>query len=294
MAPESSPGGAWRPLPFSGARPLAAFLVAFSVLVLASNLAWSALFDAAPGIGTAPSHLYNAWGAASSALQFALAALVLRYEGVRLRDVGLAPRLLVPALAAAAAVVVAFNAAVAALGASAGDPLTVGFYPQYQAAFPEASTVTLAATGAHHYLFTGPAEELAFRGYVQNKLVSLFGDPTRGTRAAAVVLAAASFGLLHVPVALVAGEASAGGVAAAVLLSTVSGVAFGTIYECTRNLYLVALLHGFGDWWPVFVDAGGVGWPNWGVVLVVYALLVVAYRRWADSSPGPGVGAAAD
>jgi membrane protease YdiL (CAAX protease family) len=277
---QSSPGDSWRPFPFEGVRPLVAFLIGFSALVLASNLLWNALFDVDPGLGTAP-RVYNLWGAASSTLQFALPALVLRYENVRLREIGLDPRLLAPALAAGGAVVVAINVAVAGLGASAGNTLSLGLYPLYQSLLPGTSAAMLAATGVHHYLFTGPAEELAFRGYLQNKLVSLFGDPTRGTRAAAVLVASASFGLLHLPVVLLGADLTPGGVVAAILLSTVSGAVFGVIYELTRNLYLVIILHGFGDWWPLFVDAGGVAWPNWGMIALVYTLVVLGYRWWA-------------
>lgn len=196
-------------------------------------------------------------------------------------DIGLNLVLLVPALVAGGGVVVAVNGAVAGLGVSAGDNLAIGFLPQYKSLFPGVSSGLLTIIGVQFYFFVGPAEELVFRGYLQNKIVTPLGEPTRGTRATAAVLAALSFGLIHLPVAPIGTTPSLGGVVSAILLSGMSGIAFGVIYELTRNPYLVMILHGFGDWWPIFVDAGSVAWPNWGVTIVVYTLLVVAYRWWA-------------
>jgi hypothetical protein len=52
---------------------------------------------------------------------------------------------------------------------------------------------------------------------------------------------------------------------------------------------LVALLHGFGDWLPVFVGSpGGVQWARLGLAALVL-VVAVGYREWArrPSMPGP-------
>ena len=61
---------------------------------------------------------------------------------------------------------------------------------------------------------------------------------------------------------------------------------FGAVYELTGNLVLVMLLHGIGNWWPLLVDPGRGAWPNYLVILVVYAVLVWLYR----TARIPGVG----
>lgn len=282
MASTDQTGGRWRPPGFGEVRPLVAFLVLFSGIVLLSSVLWDTFFEVDASLESAKPGVYLVWSAVSSAVQFVLALLILKYEGIDLRDIGLSRTLIVPALIAGGTVIIAINGAVAALGASAGDSLAVGFFPLYQPLVPSFSAGLLAASGVHAYLFVGPAEELAFRGYLQNKIVSLFGKPTRGTRAGAVVLAAFSFGLIHIPIAFIGSDLSVSGVVGTVLLTGITGIVFGVIYELTRNLYLVMILHGFGDWWPIFVDAGSVGWPNWGVIVLVYTLLVVAYRRWGS------------
>jgi membrane protease YdiL (CAAX protease family) len=75
------------------------------------------------------------------------------------------------------------------------------------------------------------------------------------------------------------------------VLLALSGILLGTVYALTRNLFLVTFLHWFGNLWPLAVDPGTGVWPNWGGVVGLYLLLVVAYRRWAPGSPGrPGLG----
>lgn len=76
-----------------------------------------------------------------------------------------------------------------------------------------------------------------------------------------------------------------GSAAGALVMPALSGAAFGTIYALTRDLYLVALLHGVGNFWPLVVDPGAGSWPNWGVIIGLYALVVVAYRRRISVGP---------
>lgn len=271
----------WPPAFRGGVRPVAAFALAFSLLVVVTNGLLAGLLGPDP-----PLVARFALSAVSSTVQVGIAAGLLRREGVGLREVGLDPRLLAPAVVAVAALVAAINATVAALAALGGGDVSVGFFALYRSPPQDYSVSVLLAGGVTYYLFVGPAEELAFRGYLQNKLVALQGRGTaRARTAVGVVGAAVVFSLLHVPT-LLFGGATLGESAGTLVLLALSGIGFGTVYAATRNLYLVALLHGIGNWWPLFVDPPGV-WPDWGVLLVLYALLVVAYRQWAARTPRP-------
>ncbi len=74
-------------------------------------------------------------------------------------------------------------------------------------------------------------EEALFRGVVQNALQRRFGG-TGGATAAAIVIAAALFGMAH-----------AGGGTAYVALAGVAGAGYGWIYAGTRSFAAVALAH---------------------------------------------------
>lgn len=82
-------------------------------------------------------------------------------------------------------------------------------------------------------LFIGPSEELVFRGGVQGVLRDSY-SPT-----AAILLASAFFGGIHLP-ALLAGE----GQLAYVVIAALLGLILGYIYERTENLLVPALVHG--------------------------------------------------
>jgi len=288
MSDPGEPSGTGWPPSFDDDRwSVLAFVVAFALWVVVSNVFLVGLL----GDGVVSERLV---GAVSSTVQVGIVLVLLRREGVALRDLGLARDRLLPAALALTGVLVGLNVVVAGMVLLRGESLSVGLYPLYRSGPDGYSTVAVVLSGAYFYLFVGPAEELAFRGYLQNKLVVLFGGRRdRTLTAAAIVAAAAVFALLHVPAILVVGDVGVAAVAGGLLLLTLSGVAFGTVYVATRNLYFVAVLHGFGDWWPLFVDPGSVGWPNWGVVVVVYGVVVVLYRRWTvtASSSAPGVAA---
>jgi membrane protease YdiL (CAAX protease family) len=267
----------WPPRFHRSGLPVLGFVLFFAAWVVFTNAVRAELLG--PDSGVIAERLL---GVASSSVQFGVVLLLLRYEGVRLRDLGLDRRLLVPALIAVGGVVVAFNAAVAGLAALGGTAPSVGF-PTVP---PEYSPLDAAVTGVYFYLFVGPAEELAFRGYLQNKLAALVGTGReRIRRAIGVASAAVLFSLLHVPALVFVGDVRLQGAVGVLIVLALSGLTFGVVYELTRNLYLVALLHAIGDFWPLFVDPGPVGWPNWGVVSVCYALLVLAYRTWAPQTP---------
>lgn len=280
----------WPPSFRGGLRPLLAFGVAFSLWVMASNSLATWLWG--PELS---SFQENAWSIPSGVVQVSIAVLVLRYEGVRLREIGLSRRLLVPALVAVAGVIVAVNVALVGLAVLGERLLSIGVFQHYRTPPYNMSLSQLALGGVSMYLFTGPVEELAFRGYLQNKLIGLLGDGYNRVRiGVGIVLTGVIFSAIHVPaLVLIRGLESNQAVGSLALLA-VSGIVLGTIYALTHNLYLVMFLHGIGNFWPLIVDPAPGTWPNWGVVLVVYAVLVVVYRRWDASASGRQHGEEAD
>lgn len=268
--PPAFGGGVWPPL---------AFVVAFSLWVLVSNVSFSWL------VGSDPSTVVEAlWNIPSGLVQVTLVVLVLRYEGVRLRDLGLGREQLVPALVAVGGFLVAVNTAVAGLLVLEGGQLSFEPFGFYRSAPLEYSTGALVATGVAQYLFVGPVEELAFRGYLQNKLTTLFGGSVRLRTALAVTGAAVVFSLAHVPTLLLTDGAGLGQATGTLVLLALSGITFGAVYALTHNLVLAALLHGVGNFWPLVVDPGAGAWPNWAVIICLYGLVVVLYRRWTPRS----------
>lgn len=82
------------------------------------------------------------------------------------------------------------------------------------------------------FLFTGPAEELLFRGVVQGLLRRAYGVLP------GVIFAAIVFSLFHIP-ALVGGE----GVVAVLSILFVSGALLGLLYEYTGNILVPIVVH---------------------------------------------------
>lgn len=274
-AEESAPwpptfhGHSWLPL---------AFVAAFSLWVMISNLSFTWLFGSAPSTVTE-----TLWNLPSGIVQFGLVLLVLRFEDVRLRDLGLGRRQVVPALVAVAGFLVAVNATVAGLILVDGGQVSVEPFALYQSAPLDYSVTALVATGVAQYVFVGPVEEIAFRGYLQNKLTDLLGRRSARVRTAvAIAVTAVGFALLHVPTLLLIDGAPIGQTVGKLVLLTLSGITFGTMYALTHNLFLVAFLHGIGNFWPLIVDPGLGAWPNWGVIIVLYGLVVVLYRQWTS------------
>lgn len=277
----------WPPTFRGSIRTVVVFFVSITVWVMLSNVLVAQLFgpDSGPLIE-------SLWSILSKVVIFCIVWLILRYEGVRLRELGLSRRLIVPALVAVAGFIVAVNLTVIALLVSDGHELSFGLYEFYRTPPASYSLATVAVLGISEYLFTGPVEEIALRGFFQNKLSALLGSGYRRlSTAIAILVASVSFSLLHIPtIILVRNEPLALGT---LLMLALTGVVFGTMYALTRNLYLVIGLHGIGNLWPIVVDFPVGLWPNWGIALVFYGVIVVLYRQWTDIVPGyPESGAA--
>ena len=96
------------------------------------------------------------------------------------------------------------------------------------------------------YMFAvGLAEELMFRGVIQNLLAEAFGRHTRRGVWMTVICSGVIFGLVHLT-NVFAGVAVTGALVQAVVAAAV-GMYFGAIYARCGNIWFMVLLHGFND-----------------------------------------------
>jgi membrane protease YdiL (CAAX protease family) len=220
--------------------------------------------------------------------------VALRREGVRIADLGLSSRHLPPAVVTFGGAWVALNLVGVGLAAVTANQWGLGLLRETTPTLLDGVLAPRLTTLLFYLVVVGMVEEFLFRGYFQTKVIALLGDDTRPRVALGVVTASVVFGLGHVPGALVAG-ASVRGAISLVAITTLSGIAFGTLYEATRNVYFVGLLHGLGDTWPLVVD-----WQSWSGsalgaylvgVVVIYVAAALLYRCWAvETDLTPAVG----
>lgn len=178
-----------------------------------------------------------------------IGAVFLYIDSADATDIGLARRFVLPGVGAFLAIWVGLNGIGVGLAVLSGNPW--GF-----------DVLTPVAVGslvaAMSYAFI---EEFVFRGYLQGKVRSVLGANSTLQRGVAIVTAGILFGLGHVPrILLEGGYVSGTSVAGTLLVLTLSGIGFGVMYELTENLYLVGLLHGLGNSWPLLVD--GFAWDG--------------------------------
>ncbi|UPV75129.1 CPBP family intramembrane metalloprotease [Halorussus limi] len=269
-----------------GARTAIGFVVAFALVLTGAMPVKRAVSDASGPVTLA-------FRVSVFVVLAGIALVALRREDVEIADLGLSSRHLPPAVVAFGGVWVALNLLGVGAAAVTGNPWGLGLLrettPVLVAGLPAPRVTTLL----FFFLAVGMVEEFAMRGYFQTKVVALLGDDTRTRVALGILTASLVFGLGHVPSALVAG-ASVRGTLSAVALSAASGVAFGVLYETTRNLYFVGFLHGLGDTWPLVVD-----WMDWSGsalgaflfgIAVVYFGAALVYRYWAlDTDLTPAI-----
>jgi membrane protease YdiL (CAAX protease family) len=121
---------------------------------------------------------------------------------------------------------------------------------------PSAGTLAWAVPAclAWMTLEAGLCEEVLFRAVLQDRLAAWFGS-----NAAAVLWGAMLFGLAHAPGLYLRGAASMEGVSEATISWAIAysivmiapvGLAFGVLWARTRNLWLLAVLHGMTDTLP--------------------------------------------
>lgn len=262
-------------------RPLLAFVVAVSALVVLVNVAVGRLL-AVDGSGSLPAGVTVAGTLALGAV----AVAVLRHEDVRLADVGLARDLALPGIAAVGGLWVGLNAVGIGLAVATGRYSSLGYvYDVSLLAF-------LGGVGVQ-WLVVGPVEELAYRGYLQNKVIALLdGSGDRVRTAVGIAAAGVVFAAVHVPNRLVVEGVPPADLPAGLVALVVAALIYGVIYESTGNLVFVGLLHGTFNQWPLFVDprmwptALVVAWAGCGVALL--GVTIWWYRSWIDGgSAGP-------
>lgn len=212
---------------------------------------------------------------------------VLRWEGLSAGDVGLDRNRLVSGTVSVVVIWFVINVLSYALLAFRGEQATLGLPASPTNGLPVgASPTQVAGMAITLWIFVGIAEEFAFRGYFQNKLVALTGGGTDRVRTAAgIVLAAVFFALWHLPQMVAVRGIVAPEMIPALLALTIYTVILGTLYELTRNIVFVGLLHGTLDLNPIFV-VGETGAPVTELGLLVYPLIIVTvvlYRRWAKT-----------
>jgi membrane protease YdiL (CAAX protease family) len=126
------------------------------------------------------------------------------------------------------------------------------------------------------WIFVGFAEELAFRGYLHNKLVAATQKKWIG-----IVLAAFIFGLWHIPGGMVMrGVSFFEALPGALFLGLFSLIFLNLPYEWTGLLPLISLFHGWSDF-PLLMN---FQYPSAIGAVAGYLLLlvVVALKVWLD------------
>lgn len=100
----------------------------------------------------------------------------------------------------------------------------------------------------YYWLFVGPVEEIAFRGYIQSKLVLLLEGTDRSRRATAIVLASVLFCLIHLPTIITNNERLNDVVVSGLFYLVLMSILIGYMYDKSKNLYLAGLMHSSLDY----------------------------------------------
>ena len=208
--------------------------------------------------------------------------LVLRWEGVSASDVGLDRASVIPGVVPVLLIWAGVNGAGLVL-LLAGQSGRIGLPP-------ELSPVLWLVLALSQLVFVGIAEEFAFRGYLQNRVIAqVGGGETRLRVFTGIVVAAALFSIWHVPQRVFVQGLAAPDLLPSLVIIAVYGTILGVIYELTRNVVFVGVLHGTLNFAPLVVFDGAME-PMTDAVVVGIPLLVVAvwgYRRWAKRTrPG--------
>lgn len=219
---------------------------------------------------------------ASFAVIAAIGWVALRSEGLRTPDVGLSLKHVLPGALPVVFIYAFMNVVAASYLLLSGESVGVAVPEGYP------SLGVFIGVGLAQLLFVGTAEEFAYRAYLQNKLIALLdGGGNRVRKYGAILLGILLFTVIHIPQrTLIERITSPLEIAQSLVMVVILGVILGLLYEYTRNVVFVSVLHGTLNWQPVFVE----GAPNdlaLFVSLPVFLVIVWYYRRWARSArPG--------
>lgn len=218
-------------------------------------------------------------------LPLVIALWFLQSEGVSLAEIGLARDQILPALFSVAGLYLLLNAVGIGLSLSTAGAAAVG----YQWTVPP---VMALVAFAEALLFAALVEEVAFRGYLQSKVIAVLPKTTRFREAFGVVAASVLFAVAHVPRVLTSGVPGTQALITYGALLLFSGLSFGLLYEYTQNLYVSILVHAAGNM-PgtigiVFFDTSALQGGALAAYVLLYLVLVVTlvavYRRVAIGS----------
>ncbi|WP_336338559.1 CPBP family intramembrane glutamic endopeptidase [Haloarcula brevis] len=215
--------------------PVATYLLTIAVL--------SGLVALSPG-ASPPPLLGMAWGG----FLVVLTAAALRVEALSLRPLLPPRRTLGPVFGVVAAFWALYNLVAAALA--------LGGVSGFEATLSRTATRPLLYLAAllSSLLFTAIPEELLFRTYLQQKCTSLAGGATRRGALLGIGLVAVLFALFHLPRWFLASGHGVGTPLAGRLLGlALVGVAYGSVYALTGNLWLVAVFHASMNYPPLAV-----------------------------------------
>lgn len=209
--------------------------------------------------------------------------IALRLDGVTAMDVGLGREHVLPGVLAVVGLYVLLNVISAGTVLVSGDGVSIDVSTEY-------SSVGMWAVAGIAYLgFNGMAEEFAFRGYLQNKVIALLdASDNRIRKAGAIFVGVVLFALIHIPQrVLIGGVTSPVAIAQSLLGIVLLGLVLGVLYEYTRNVVFVGVLHGTFNWQPIVV--AGVPVSELALVVGIPALVLTAwyYRRWASGTDSP-------
>lgn len=266
--------------------PVVVFLVGLAAVPFVQY--WVVRSGLTAGLGWDLTQLWPriAGTAVGALLLLGLALAVLRWEAISLRQIGCSWRDILLGGGWFLGIVVSLNVLLLLAAVTVADSYTV-----------TAGGLSVAAwlgLAVANWLFVGVAEEVAVRGYLQNKFVTLLdGDARLRRRAAGIALTAVVFALLHVPQRLVVAELTVAELPSSLALLAAMAVVLGVIYELTRNLVLVALLHGAWNVPPVFFSIYGT--QTWQSIVLLLAIAlpvvvgIVLYWRLVATPEHPDV-----
>ena len=96
------------------------------------------------------------------------------------------------------------------------------------------------------------------------------------------------FALIHIPQrVLIGGVTSPVAIAQSLLGIVLLGLVLGVLYEYTRNVVFVGVLHGTFNWQPIVVAGAPVSELALVVGIPVLVLTAWYYRRWASGTNAP-------
>ena len=212
--------------------------------------------------------------------------VVLYWEAVPLGSIGLSKRDALLGSGCFLSVVIVMNLFL--WGAA------VLFADGYKFALAGLTPITWIGLAIANWGFVGLAEELTARAYLQNKLIAILGaNGNLVHRAAGILLMAVLFAVWHVPHRLFVAGMALSDLPGNLAMIFVIAVIFGIIYEVTRNVALVALVHGAWNFPPVFFSIHGSHSWQGGIFLVVivspFVVGIISYWLWIVNGEGSGL-----